>query len=253
MLVAAMRTRAAASTHPHDCRPADPAARRAPAPAARRSRADADRSRGRPVLEGVHLADRARQDAPDDARRSSGSRCASASTPASSRAASRPTSARRRRRSSPAPTRSRRSTSSTEAIAEYTRALPAVLGTGAAELRVRALNGEAMAHAQARRREVGARAARRVARSRRGRDVHRRRPRRCSLSPRRLPLQAFEHLDRGRVVRRGAVARRALGAAVRRAEAERLRVALAVLPPSARLRSCARGRRARARARGGAA
>jgi tetratricopeptide (TPR) repeat protein len=36
----------------------------------------------------------------------------------------------------------------TEAIAEYTRALPAVLGTGAAELRVRALNGEAMAHAQ---------------------------------------------------------------------------------------------------------
>ena len=35
-----------------------------------------------------------------------------------------------------------------DAIAEYTRALPAVLGTGAAELRVRALNGEAMAHAQ---------------------------------------------------------------------------------------------------------
>jgi tetratricopeptide (TPR) repeat protein len=35
-----------------------------------------------------------------------------------------------------------------EAIEEYTRALPAVLGTGAAELRVRALNGEAMAHAQ---------------------------------------------------------------------------------------------------------
>src|SRR5436305_6996460 len=35
-----------------------------------------------------------------------------------------------------------------EAIAEYTRSLPAVLGTGAAELRVRALNGEAMAHAQ---------------------------------------------------------------------------------------------------------
>ena len=35
-----------------------------------------------------------------------------------------------------------------EAIEEYTRALPAVRGTGAAELRVRALNGEAMAHAQ---------------------------------------------------------------------------------------------------------
>jgi tetratricopeptide (TPR) repeat protein len=36
----------------------------------------------------------------------------------------------------------------TEAIEEYARALPAVLGTGAAELRVRALNGEAMAYAQ---------------------------------------------------------------------------------------------------------
>src|SRR5947207_12243707 len=35
-----------------------------------------------------------------------------------------------------------------ESIEEYTRALPAVLGTGAAELRVRALNGEAMARAQ---------------------------------------------------------------------------------------------------------
>jgi tetratricopeptide (TPR) repeat protein len=35
-----------------------------------------------------------------------------------------------------------------EAIAEYTRALPAVLGTGAVELHVRALNGEAMARAQ---------------------------------------------------------------------------------------------------------
>ena len=35
-----------------------------------------------------------------------------------------------------------------EAIAEYERALPAVLGTGSAELQVRALNGEAMARAQ---------------------------------------------------------------------------------------------------------
>jgi len=35
-----------------------------------------------------------------------------------------------------------------DAIAEYTRALPAVLGTGAVELHVRALNGEAMARAQ---------------------------------------------------------------------------------------------------------
>jgi len=36
----------------------------------------------------------------------------------------------------------------TEAIAEYGRALPAVLGTGAVELHVRALNGEAMARVQ---------------------------------------------------------------------------------------------------------
>jgi tetratricopeptide (TPR) repeat protein len=35
-----------------------------------------------------------------------------------------------------------------EAIEEYARSLPAVLGTGALELRVRALNGEAMARAQ---------------------------------------------------------------------------------------------------------
>src|SRR6059058_1546810 len=35
-----------------------------------------------------------------------------------------------------------------DAIAEYGRALPAVLGTGAVELRVRALNGEAMARVQ---------------------------------------------------------------------------------------------------------
>src|SRR5881275_3058900 len=35
-----------------------------------------------------------------------------------------------------------------EAIAEYGRALPVVLGTGAVELRVRALNGEAMARVQ---------------------------------------------------------------------------------------------------------
>jgi tetratricopeptide (TPR) repeat protein len=35
-----------------------------------------------------------------------------------------------------------------EAIEEYTRSLPAVLGTGAPELRVRALSGEAMARAQ---------------------------------------------------------------------------------------------------------
>ena len=91
-----------------------------------------------------------------------------------------------------------------EAIAEYTRALPAVLGTGAAELHVRALNGEAMAHAQTGDVKIGARAAGRVARARRGRDVLRRRPRRRALPPRRLPVHAFEHLDRGRAVQRGA-------------------------------------------------
>ena len=76
------------------------AARRAPPPAARLGRADAERARRRPVLEGVRLADRARQDAAD-ARDGRVARArGSASTRRSSRAASRATSARAPRRSS---------------------------------------------------------------------------------------------------------------------------------------------------------
>ena len=84
---------------------------------------------------------------------------------------------------------------------------------------------------------------------RRGLGLLRRRPRRDRLPPRRLPLQAFERLDRDRAARRGARARRALGAAVRRAPLGHLPLALALPPPPARLRSRARGRRACARAR----
>ena len=233
--------------------PRGAAPRRAPAPAAGRRRPDPDRPRRRPLLEGVHLPDRAREDAPDARRRSSGSRCGSASTPASSRAASPPTSAPRPRRSSPAPTRCSRSARFDESIEEYARALPAVLGTGAVELHVRALNGEAMAHAQ-------------------NGDVKRAL---ALLGEARglVEREEFSDIDRAEVLyrlgvcryklssiatavallQRGARARRALGSSLRRAAAERLRVALALLPPPARLRGRARGRRARARARRGAA
>ena len=88
--------------------------------------------------------------------------------------------------------------------------------------------------------------------ARRGSGVLRRRPRGRAVPPRRLPLQALEHLDGGRPLRRGADARRALGAAVRPLRSNILRLALALLPAPARLRGRARGRRARARARRGA-
>ena len=75
-------------------------------------------------------------------------------------------------------------------------------------------------------------------------------PRCCTASG--SALHALERLHRGRALRRGARARRALRAAVRRAPPQHPRLALAVLPAPARLRGCPRGRRARARARGGA-
>ena len=63
------------------------------------------------------------------------------------------------------------------------------------------------------RRPNGHRAAEQRARARRGFGLLRRRPRRDRLPARRLPLQAFEHLDRRRAPRRGARARGALGPA----------------------------------------
>ena len=180
------------------------APRRAPAPAARRRRPDADRPRGRPVLEGVHLADRARQDAPDRRDDRMARAAPRGRRRASSRAASPPTSARRPRRSSPAPTRCSRSTRSTTRSASTRKALPAVLGTGSAELHVRALNGEAMARAQTGDVKGALALLARVARARRARRVLRHRPRRGAVPPGGLPVHAFEHLDRGRSLQRGA-------------------------------------------------
>ena len=81
------------------------ASRRAAALAPPRGRPDADPGRGRPLLEGVHQPDRARQDAPDRRDDRLARRHSSASTPRSSAAASRPTSAAGSRRCSRGPRR----------------------------------------------------------------------------------------------------------------------------------------------------
>ena len=82
-------------------------------------------------------------------------------------------------------------------------------------------------------------------RARRRPAVLRRRPGRPALPARRLPLQAVEHRDRGRALRRGARARRALRPAVRPPPRRHPRLALALPPASAGFRGRARGRRAR--------
>ena len=66
MLRLTMTPRAARASTTSACRRARPRLGERAAAAARRRRADADRPRRRPLLEGVHLPDRARQDAPDD-------------------------------------------------------------------------------------------------------------------------------------------------------------------------------------------
>ena len=165
--------------------------------------------------------------------------------------ASRPTNGRAPRRSSPAPTRCSTSTRFDDALAEYAKALPAVLGTGAVELHVRALNGEGD-----RARPVG--------------DV---KAGLARLAEARALVERpeFSDVDRAEVVYRLGVcryllssistavalfdeafdARRAVRHAVRPAPPRRARVAVALLPPPARLRGRAGGRRARARARRG--
>ncbi len=109
------------------------------------------------------------------------------------------------------------------------------------------------------RRGLGAHAERRGARGDRrapgGTRAHRapavlgRRARRCAVPPWLLPLQALEHRHCGRSARRGADARRALGSSERPAPCADLLLALALSASPARLRGCARGRDARARAR----
>ena len=74
---------------------------------------------------------------------------------------------------------------------------------------------------------------------RRRRAVLGSRPRRGALSPRCLPLQAFQHLDRDRPFQRGLHDRGALRASVRPAPLEHPRLPLALLPAPARPRGCA--------------
>ena len=133
-------------THARPCRPPRIAPRRAPAPAAGLRRADADRARGRAVLEGVRLADRARQDAADarDDRMARGAARRRRVVPRERRLDRRA----RARRGDPHPRGGaveRRDFD--EAIEEYTDALAAVVATGAVDLQVRVLSGEAWARA----------------------------------------------------------------------------------------------------------
>ena len=103
-----------------------------------------------------------------------------------------------------------------------------------------------------RRRHPGrSRAARSCPRAGRAAVVLRRRPGGGALSAGRMPLQALEHLDRRRPARHGPRPGRPLRPAVRLVARGHPRLALPLLPAPARLAGCARGRRARARARGG--
>ena len=232
--------------------PRGSAPRRSPAPASRRRRADADRSRRRPLLEGVHLADRARQDAPD-ARDDRVARAA----PRRRRRLPRERRLDRRAREGRGDPRPRRGAargaarSTRRSTSTRTRSPPSSR-TGAVELQVRALSGEAWARAAERRGQ-----ARRSS---------------CSTEARALVEGAeFSDLDRAEVLFRLGVCRYLLSSistavalfdeALALAErsglpsdllrAEHPHVALALLSAPARLRGRARGRRARARARRG--
>ena len=227
-----------------------PEARRPPPPVARRRGPDADRPRRRSLLQGVHLPDRARQDPPDErdgrlARDAPGGRrrlprerdlrrraCEGRGDPRPRRHAARRARVRGgdRRVHEVAPRRPR------HGRAGVARAGAERRGDGARTER---------------RRQDGADDARRVPRARRRRKLLRHRPRRRALPARRLPLHALEHRDGGQPLQRGARPLRALGPSLGRASAQRLRLALTVLPAAARLRGSAGGRRACARARRG--
>ena len=186
------------------------APRRAPAPAARRSRPDADRARGRALLQGVRLARSSAGRRARPRRPSTGSPRAWASTRASSRAASPPTSARASRRRSPARTRSTSARRTTRRSRSTRRSRASSLDRLGRARAARAV-GRGLGAAAPRRRPAGDRAAR--ARARRfveGAGVRRRRPRRRAVPPRRLPLQAPEHLHGDRPLQRGARAGGAL-------------------------------------------
>ena len=183
--------------------PGDPpriAPRRAPAPAARLRRSDAERARRRPLLEGVRLADRARQDAADARddqvarlaarrrrlvpreRRLERRACSRRGDPHARRGALRAPRLRRRDRRVHGRARGRR---------RHRRGRPA--GAGAL--------GRGVGPRTSRRGQARDRPARAGARPRRRAVLHRSRPRRDPLPPRRLPLPDLEHLDRDGALR----------------------------------------------------
>ena len=180
------------------------AARRTPAPAPRRRRSHADRPRRRPLLQGVHLPDRAGQDAPDD-------RDGRVARPPARGRPRLPRERRLRRRSRQGRgllaradalasehrfEEARRGIRQGDAVRRRRRAPPscasALLNGEARRGPATATSGSALALL----------AESRVAR--RGRRVLRRRPRRRPLPDGRLPHEALEHLDGGRPVQRGA-------------------------------------------------
>ena len=141
---------------------------------------------------------------------------ASASTPASSRTASRPTSAAVSRPPRAGRGADRVRSSTTRRSASTTSSRAAVAATGLAELDVRALTGEAKARAR-----LGD-VRRAIELLERARDLSEG-PGFSDLERAEVlfrlgvvPLPALEHRDRDRPPQRGADARRALGAAVRR-------------------------------------
>ena len=179
--------------------------RRARPHAPRVGRPHADAARGRAVLEGVHQPDRARQDAADRvddrlARRTARRRSGAARPPGSRRR-----SARRSRRLSLAPRRSPPRTSYDDAVEAYREVRPSVEGTGARSLELRVLTGEAWALQEVGQVQGGDRAPAAARASSSSEAASR-----TSISPTsstalaRLPLQAFERLDRDRALRRGA-------------------------------------------------
>ena len=126
-----------------------------------------------------------------------------------------------------------------EAVTEFEQVRPAVAATGAGELEARLLSGEAWARMQQGELREALELlmrARTVCEGEPFSDLDRSE---VLLPPRRLPLQAFEHLDRDRPLQRGLHARGAVRAAVRSSPLEHPCLSLALLPPPARPRSCA--------------
>ena len=222
--------------------------RRTAAPAPRRRGADAERARRRPLLEGVRLSDRARQDAPD-AR--------------DDRVARRPPRRRRRlprerrrdRRARPARRRARAGRGAVRGAAKTTRRRPrssrssaAARATGVPELQVRALVGTGLAKMRL--------------------SDHRAALELLNEARAIVEAESFSDVERADVLFRLGGCRYQLnsiqtalallnealglaersGPAVRRAEVEHPLLALALLAPAARLRGRARRHRARARA-----